>query len=154
MRKAHEVAMPSGNRSDTTIKKRLILLLLIVFVPFLLLEAHVFYNWFQKRKGMEMQANLELARAVAVNFETFLQGLIRDELALGLALTGSQPISDKDRDRMLDALAADNPAVRSLFWIDPAGVIIASSLRSYIGVDLSDRSYYKGIAEGRVHLMI
>jgi PAS domain S-box-containing protein len=151
MSKVHEVPMknPFNIKSEMAIKKRVFLLLLIVFVPFLLLETHVFYNWYQKRKDMEMQANLELARAVAINFETFLQGLIRDELAIGLALTGSQPLSDMDRDRLLDALAADNPAIRGLNWINPAGVVTASSLRSYIGVDLSDRSYFRGVAEGR-----
>jgi PAS domain S-box-containing protein len=149
--RVHEVSMknPFSLGSEMAIKKRVILLLLIVFVPFLLLEAHVFYNWFQKRKGMEMQANLELARAVGINFETFLRGLIRDELALGLALTGSHPISDKDRDRLLDALAADNPSIHGLSWINPAGVVIASSLRSDIGVDLSERSYFREVAQGR-----
>jgi PAS domain S-box-containing protein len=151
MSKVHEVPMknPFSLRSEMAIKKRVFLLLLIVFVPFLLLEVHVFYNWFQKRKGMEMQANLELARAVAINFETFLQGLIRDELALGLALTGSQPLSDKDRDRILDALAADNPAIRGIFLMNPAGVVIASSLRSYIGFNLADRSFFQNVAEGQ-----
>jgi PAS domain S-box-containing protein len=142
------VRNPFNIRSEMAVKKRMFLLLLIVFVPFLLLETNVFYNWFQKRKGMEMQANLELARAVALNFETFLQGLIRDELAIGLALTGSQPVLDKDRDRMLDKLAADNPSIRGLNWVNPTGVVIASSLRSYIGVDLSDRSYFRKVAEG------
>jgi hypothetical protein len=132
MSRVHEVPMknPFNIRSEMALKKRVLLLLLIVFVPFLLLETHVFYNWFQTRKDLEMQANLELARAVAVNFETFLQGLIRDELAIGLALTGSQSVLDKDRDRMLDKLAGDNPYIHGLNWINPSGVVISSSLRS------------------------
>jgi C4-dicarboxylate-specific signal transduction histidine kinase len=151
MSKVHEAPMknPFNIRSETAIKKRVFFLLLIVFVPFLPLEIHVFYTWFQKRKGMEMQANLELARVVAVNFETFLQGLIRDELAIGLALTGSQSVIDKDRDRMLNKLAADNPYIQGLNWINPSGVVIASSPRSYIGVDLNDHSYFRKVTEGQ-----
>jgi PAS domain S-box-containing protein len=139
---------PFSARSAMGIRKRVFSVLIIILVPFLLLEAFFFYKWFDTRKEVEMQANLELARAAAINFETFLQGLIRDELAVGLALTSYSQLPDEYRDRFLDKIQADNPAVRSLFWITPDGMVIASSLRSYIGLNLNDRSYFRKVKEG------
>jgi hypothetical protein len=84
----------SSIRSATGIRKRVFLLLLAVFIPLLLLQAFTFYRWYQTRKATEMQANLELARAVGKNFETFLRGLVRSEEGVGLALAA---FPDDDR---------------------------------------------------------
>jgi PAS domain S-box-containing protein len=127
------------------IRGKLLLLLLIVLLPALLIEAFVFYRWFEARKSVELQANLEVARAVGRTFDAFLQGLIHNELTVGLALTASHPMTDEDRDRMLDTFKADNPAVRSIFWMNPEGIVLASSLRSYIGFNFSDRSYFQKV---------
>ncbi|MBP7529502.1 MAG: response regulator [Syntrophorhabdaceae bacterium] len=140
---------PFGARAHMGIRKRLFLLLVVVFVSVLLLETFIFYNWYRDRKEAEMQANLELARATGKNFETFLQGLVHTELVAGQAIASSRPITDRDRDRLLDTFKARNPAVRSVSWMDPAGLVIASSLRSLVGIDLSDRSFYRQIKEGR-----
>jgi PAS domain S-box-containing protein len=131
------------------IRGKLLLLLLIVLLPALLIEAFVFYRWFEARKSEELQANLEVARAAARSFDAFLQGLIDNELTVGLALTSSQPMLDQDRDRMLDTFKANNPVVRSIFWMNPEGTVLASSLRSYIGLRLSDRSYFQEIEKGQ-----
>jgi PAS domain S-box-containing protein len=127
------------------IRGKLFLPFLVVLVPALLIETFVFYRWFEARKSEELQANLEVARAVAHTFDAFLQGLIDNELTVGLALVASHPMTDQDRDRMLDAFKANNPAVRSIFWMNSEGTVIASSLRSYIGFNLSDRSYFQKV---------
>jgi len=131
------------------IRGRLFLLLLIVFVSFLLVEAFLYYRRFETRKVEELQANLEMARAVARNFETFIQALVQNELLIGLALTASQSITERDRNRILDEFQADNPTVRSAFWMNDQGLVIASSLRSYVGFNLSDRSFFQKVKEGR-----
>lgn len=129
------------------IRERVFALLLIIFIPFLLLEIQVYSKWFQERKEFEKQANLELARSVAKNFETFLQGVVSDELAVGLAITASRSMTVQDRDRLLDELKAGNPAVRSIFWIDAEGRVEASSLRDYIGFDLQERSFFRSVVK-------
>jgi PAS domain S-box-containing protein len=131
------------------IRKRVFLLLPIVFVPLLLLEAFTFYEWYQDRLAAEIQANLELARAVAKNFETFLQDVVHSEMAVGLALTSSGSMTNQDRDRLLDAFQPVNPALRSIFWMNTDGLVVSSSLRSYIGFNLSDRSFFQEVKEGR-----
>lgn len=131
------------------IRKRVYFLLLIVFVPLFLLEVFIYSTWFQNRKQTEMETNLELARAVGKNFETFLDSLIRNELAVGLVLRASRSLTDRDRDRLLGMIEKDNPAVHSIFWLDPSGTVIASSLQGFVGFNLSERSFYKRINEGQ-----
>ncbi len=131
------------------IRGRLILLLLVVLIPVLLIETFIYYRTFETRKSEEFRANLEVARAVAKNFDTFVQDMARSELVIGLALTPSRPITDRDRNRILDNFRADNPAVRSVYWINLDGFIVASALRTLIGLDISDRPYFKEIIAGR-----
>jgi PAS domain S-box-containing protein len=131
------------------IRGRLLLLLLIVLVPVLLIEAFIYHKRFETRKSEELQANLELARAVAKNFDTFVLDIVHSELVIGLALTASRPVTTLDQNRILDKFQADNPSVRSVFWVNPDGLIVASSLRAYIGFDVNDRSFVKEIIAGR-----
>jgi Cache domain len=131
------------------IQGRLFLLIVIVLIPVLLLDAIMYYTGFEGRKTEELQANLELARVFAKKFETFLQNLIRNELAVGLSLTGSRSMTDPDRNRLLDEFQAGNPEIQSVFWLDPSGLVTGSSLRTDIGSNLHDFSFFKKIKGGR-----
>ena len=131
------------------IRGRLFLLLLIVIIPVLVIEAFIYHKRFEARKSEELQANLEVARAVAKNFETFVLDIVHSQLVIGLAFTPSQPLTAQDQNRILDRFQRDNPVTRSAFWVDPRGLIVASSLRTYIGFDVSDRSFYREIVAGR-----
>jgi signal transduction histidine kinase/HAMP domain-containing protein len=42
-----------------------VVLLLTVLVPLLIVQAGIYYSWFQSRRDLELQSNLEMARAVA-----------------------------------------------------------------------------------------
>ncbi len=125
------------------------LLLLFVLIPTILIQAYIYHDRSRTRRAEELQVNLELARAVARNFESFIQDIVHSELVIGLALTASQPITDQDRDRILNQFHADNPAVKCVFWVNPGGVIVASSLEIYNGQDISDRSFYREVLGGR-----
>ena len=72
-----------------TIQGRLILLLVMVLVPVIGIQAYMYYGAFKERKAAELRSNLEIARAVAKSFDTFVKDVLRLELAVGLALTSS-----------------------------------------------------------------
>jgi signal transduction histidine kinase len=131
------------------IRSRLILLLLIILVPLLLIETFISHRTYKARESEELRANVELARAVARSFDTFISNILHSQWVIGRVLTMDTPISARDRDRILDDFAADNPVIRSVFWVDPGGQIVASSLRTYIGFDVSDRSFVKDVIAGR-----
>ncbi len=93
--------MAAEKRGGRSIRKRLILPLLFVLIPVLGVQAYFYYQSFQARRASELQANLEIARAVGKTFERFVKDVLHQELAIGLALTSSQELSPEHGDRIL-----------------------------------------------------
>jgi signal transduction histidine kinase/HAMP domain-containing protein len=133
----------------TSLRNKLYLLLLTVLVPVLLIQANYSYNRFQARRTNELQANLEVARAVAETFDEFVRSILHQELAIGTNLTMPQPIPELEVTRILRINQAEHPAIRSISWVSPEGRIIASSLDTLVGEDISDRAYVREIIAGR-----
>src|SRR5271169_201080 len=92
---------PLKTRFFRSIQGKLILLLVILIIPNFFILTYMYYDRFQSRRAEELQANLELARALSMNFETFFQDILIDELLIGTALTSSQPLSNQDQNRIL-----------------------------------------------------
>ena len=138
---------PQGKKGKS-IQSRLIMLLLFILIPVLAIQAYIYYDSYQARRASELQANLEIARALAKAFESFVQDVIHQELAIGLAITSSRPMTSKDITRLLET-SRDYVAVRDFTWMNPKGVAIYSSNPAMIGINYSDRSYFREIANGR-----
>ncbi len=146
MSKQSESAAPGFLRS---IQGNLILLLLFVFIPAILIRVYIHHQQLQTRSSEELQANLEVARATARNFESFVRDIARSELIVGLALTASPPLSEADRRRLFEQFNADYPTVRSVHWINPNGQAIGPGPEDTIGMDVSDRPFFREIRNGR-----
>ena len=54
------------------IQGQLILVALVTLVPILLVQAYVFREWYETRRNVELQANLQVARAAAKAFDNFV----------------------------------------------------------------------------------
>ena len=154
MRKDHS-NVPSGTKAlskgnaFSSIQGRLVGLLLLVLVPILLAQAHFSYDRYQSRKRIESEANLDLARATAKAFDTFVHDVLHQELAIGLDFTSSQTLSEKEKTRILLDIQAGNPAIWHLFWDNPAGIVTAATGSQFIGMDISDREFYREIVAGK-----
>ncbi|MDD5167278.1 MAG: ATP-binding protein [Syntrophales bacterium] len=131
-----------------SIQSRLILLLLLILIPVLTIQAFSYYDSYRIRRASALQANLEIARAVAKAFESFIQDILHQELAIGLAITSSQPMTSKDINRILKA-SRDYAAIRDFTWMNANGVAVYSSNSAMIGINYSDRSYFRTVAGGR-----
>ena len=136
-----------------SIQSRLILLLLLVLIPVLGIQAYLYYTLFQARRASELQANLEIARAVGKTFERFVKDVLHQELAIGLALTSSQELSPEHRDRILLRSHADNPGIWHFFWSSPSGVVLSATGSQFIGMRLDDRDYFKQIVAGQDYVI-
>ena len=152
MREDHPT-VPEETRASSqdkafSIKKRLVILLLLVLVPILLTHAYFSYDRYQKSRNVESKANLELARATAKAFDTFVQDILHQELAIGLAFASSQSLSDKDKNRILDENKAGNAAVTNFLWHNPDGIVTAAT-GQFVGMDMSDREYFLEIVAGK-----
>ncbi len=124
------------------------MLLLLILIPVLAIQAYIYYDSYQAQRASEFRSNLEISRAVAKSFESFVQDVLHQELAIGLAITSSQPMTPRDITRVLKT-SRDYQAVRDFTWLNPKGVAIYSSNPDMIGVDYSDRSYFRDVANGR-----
>jgi len=127
----------------------LIFLLLLVLVPVLAVQVVVRYREFRGERRQELQANLEIARAVGETFDAFVDDVLHQELAIGLAITSLQPIPSLRVHSLLDASQAEYSAVSSISWVTPQGRIAASSLASAVGVNIDDRTYFRTISGGK-----
>ncbi len=132
-----------------SIQGKLIQLLAILIIPNLFILTYMCYDRFQSRRAEELQANLELARAVSMNFETFFQDILIDELLIGTALTSSETLSNQDQNRILAKARTMRSTFRQLFWVNPEGRILAATDSESIGTDLTERSYFREISAGQ-----
>jgi signal transduction histidine kinase len=143
---------PSGKEPRpkllATIRGRLFLLLLAVLVPIFVVQASIYYDRFRFERGQGSETNLELARAVAENLQHFIRDVSHQELAIGLALTSPNPLPPQQVNRLLVESEKEYEAVRDFTWVDAQGRVVASSLKSAVHADLSDRSYFREIAGG------
>ncbi len=132
-----------------SVRGALVLVLLAVLVPVLLVQAAVYARWYQTRRQSELQANTEMARAVAAAFEGHIQGVLRQELAIGIALSPPHALPATAAKRLLTESLHAYPSMLSFSWIGPQGRILLSTLPSAPGLDVRDRDYYRQIAAGR-----
>ena len=130
------------------IRKRLFLLFLIVLIPFLITQALTYYKWFKSRKTTELQANLEVARTLAVTFDLFIKDVLNTQDVIGRAAISTPPLSKSALRHILASAARESPAYRGISWISPDGIVQASSIHAE-GIDVSREEYFQKIAEGR-----
>lgn len=138
---------PADRRLLHGIQAKLILLLCILLIPTLLLEIYVYHYRFANRRSEELRANLEMARAVAKNFDVYIQDILHQELVLGLALS-SPYFPSEERQRLIDQCMAQQPTLLDIFWMDRDGTTISAYLRNAVGMTASDRDYFKRLVAG------
>lgn len=132
-----------------TIQGKLILLILVLFVPTLLIQVYMYHDRLETRRAEELQVNLEFARAGAKAFEAFVQDVLHQELSLGLAITTLHPMSSEDITRLLEKSDIGNVAVRDFSWASPDGTFLLSSNPAMVGAVISDRTHFRDVVSGR-----
>jgi len=130
------------------IQNWLTVLLILILLPLFVLQGYRYYDHYQKKQEEALQANLEMARSVAKSFESFVQDVLRQELAIGLAITSSTKMTSDDIIRLLET-SGNYPAVRDFTWLNPEGMAIYSNNPSLVGTDFTDRSFVRDVFSGR-----
>jgi PAS domain S-box-containing protein len=137
------------SKPHRSIKARLFLPLLVLFLPVFLLEAYFYYDRFANRRAQELQANLEFARAVGAAFNGLVQDILRQELAIAAAATALPPPSTPVLSLLLLQRGEDRYRMHRFSWVGPDGRVVASGDPQLVGADISDTQYYKEIVSGR-----
>ena len=138
----------SGN-----IRKILGYLLLMALVPVVLLQLFIYSNLYHSRYTTESLTDLELARAVSVSFEEFIHDVLRDEQAIGLALTAAPQLSPHQAAQYLLANAAEYPSLDAFLWVNAQGVVTAAGVKRAVSASLPERDIFRKIAAGQPWLV-
>lgn len=136
-------------KKGKSIQSRLNLLLLLILIPVLAIQSYIYYENYQASRAAELQANLEMAHAVAKGFDSFIKDIIHQELALGRIITSTKHMTGKDINGLLEETSQNYSTVRDFTWLNAQGVAIHSSNPDLIGRHLNDRSYFRDIVNGR-----
>jgi PAS domain S-box-containing protein len=131
-----------------SIQANLIGLILLVLVPILLTQAYFLYGRYQYRKGLEIQANLEVARAVAKTFDAFVRSILHQQLVIGSALIRS-PMTPEAMSRFFGTLQDEGGIINDCGWVSPEGRVVASKVPESTGFDISDHPYFQAILSGK-----
>jgi PAS domain S-box-containing protein len=126
--------------------------LAVALVPVVLLQIGIYANWLDVRRSSEVQTGMEVARGVAATFDAYIRDVSNQQLAIGLAFTGGIDTRE-GAQRFLAANAELFPPVRDFSWVDPLGVISASSRSELVGTDISSQPSYLA-AVGRDRLAV
>lgn len=138
--------VPSRSR---TMRGRLVILLCVTIVPLLMVVFGISYRWLQIQYQTEFEANLELARAISLAFKAYVGDVIRQEKAVGTALTHLKPYSSEQAKYLLKESLEEYHSVKRLSWANTDGRIVISSEPKLIGLDISYRPFYREIVKGK-----
>jgi PAS domain S-box-containing protein len=136
-------------RRRRTVSQLLLTRLLLVLVPILALQAWVYHHDYQTRRDAELQANLEVARAVGAAFDAFVDDVWHQEKAIARAMTHLTPFSKQQATWYLVEARKVYPEVISISWLEPDGRVFASSDGHLVGKQWPDRSCVGKIVGGR-----
>ncbi len=132
-----------------SIRNLLFLLLLAALVPVLLVQAAIYYQEFRAAREDEFLSNLEVARAAAGLFESYLRDVHREETAVGEALLQSPSLPPARANRFLTNVDKQYPAIAALSWIDPQGRVLASSIPKLVGQDWAAADWFHSAKAGQ-----
>lgn len=136
----------SGRNS---IRRLLLIRLLIVIVPLLLAQAWIHLRQYHAQIAEVYRTNLEVARAVADTFESFIEEVRHDALALGESFLLPPKLTPDQAELLLRRTADRFESMRSFSWISPEGRVVASSLPALTGRDVSREPWFQEILAGR-----
>jgi PAS domain S-box-containing protein len=121
----------------------------ILLVPILLVQGYIAFDLFRTTRTTEIQANLELARAIGIGFSGFVQGILRQELSIAMTATTSPPLSPQALEKVLGRSTDHHGCVADFSWVSPQGRVLASSSPDLVGTELSNKDYFREFDSGR-----
>jgi PAS domain S-box-containing protein len=137
--------MPMKTLFSCSIYESLIIIVLLATLPAMAVN---FYTGIESREHAQRDANdkaLNLARSL-----TAMQKSVTNEARVLLTTLERMPaVKNFDRqvcDQRFTSLLKDHPELSNIFLTDRNGIVVASGLPPFLGVDLSDRQYFKDVA--------
>jgi PAS domain S-box-containing protein len=131
-----------------SIRARLLLLIAFSLLPVLGLLAWNYYQRYENRRDLTLEAELEQARGVALAFKTYVRTVWQQNYTFGQAIITFGDFNENQVAQVLTVLSGQYQSVRNMSWVNPEGLVLASSEPALIGINLSHRPYFQQIKEG------
>ncbi len=131
------------------IRERLFLLIALALLPAFVLQGSISFQHYTTRRSQALQTELEAAEGVATTFSAYADGVRRQLDTVGQALITLSPYDEAQAERVLNIITAQYTTIRSMYWVNPQGIILASSQPGVAGYDLFYRPYFLQILAGR-----
>ncbi len=132
-----------------SIRRILGYLLLLALAPVVLLQALVYSNLYHSRFTTEALTDLEVARAVSVSFAGFIHDVLRNEQAIGLALTATPQLAPRQAAHYLLANAAGYPSLDAFLWVNAQGAVSAVGEKNAVSAQLPTQALFRQLAAGQ-----
>jgi len=131
-----------------TLRQALLLRLLVSIGPLVLVQIGIYVAWYRAEYANELNSNLELARVVSTAFDNYLHDLLRQEEALGTALTELPAADTRQANDYLRHVGREYQAARAWHWVDLKGRIVASSDAADVGDSIQNQEYFQKVLSG------
>ncbi|NLK88382.1 MAG: HAMP domain-containing protein [Clostridiaceae bacterium] len=135
-----------------TIKRKMVLLVLITLIPIFLLEIVRINKDFKEKVNMELRAGEDLANSVTSSFCNYIEELWTSQAAIGKLFVSNSMTAD-DIQKYLTEVETDDVVFSELSWISADGTIIASQDPELAGTSVSGIEYFSRISEGETKVL-
>jgi signal transduction histidine kinase len=130
------------------IKVKLIILTLITLIPLTILQAFNIHDNFQRSTEQKLQASVEIAHAVSKSFLNYIDEIWIQQYIISRNLIDFIDDSEKIQSYLNSLIDIEETALQRVAFINPEGIIIASTREYMIGQSLVQRDYYQRIIAG------
>lgn len=124
------------------------ILTLITLIPLIILQAINIHNNVNRSIEQKLQSSVEIANVVSSTFYNYIKELWIQEFFLANELTVDVNNTKAIQSYLDDIKDSNETGLERLSWVDPSGIIIASTRKYMIGQSVTERDYYKRIMSG------
>lgn len=131
-----------------SIRRRLLLYLLLGLAPIMLTTVYFFGEVYQARKGQVLLGHMATARATAVTVLEFIQGIVRAQDIMALTIV-RENMDYQQMDIFFRQARNEIPLLETTAFALPSGKVVAGQPPSIIGTRIADRAYFREVASGK-----
>jgi sigma-B regulation protein RsbU (phosphoserine phosphatase) len=134
--------------SRISIRRRLLLYLLLGMIPIVLTTVYFFQEVYQARKGQVLLGHMATARATAGTVLEFIQGIVRAQDVMALTIV-RENMDYRQMDTFFQEARNEIPLLETTAFALPSGKVVAGQPPSIIGTNIADRRYFREVASGK-----
>lgn len=140
-----------GGRSvkQMSLRTKLYIFLLIVLIPLLIFQLWGVFNKYHEAVNIELNSSYEFADMVSSTFTLYLENLWNLQQSIGYSIIDSkQELTPEEIEKNLRYFVSIHPAIQSLSWVDPTGLITANTSFNKNRSKINDYRFYQQIIAG------